>query len=149
MKVTLPLPAVLGLQVIVVVAAFTAVILVLTEQQRTEFKEALGQRLSLQQSTALDAIAGPLLDRRETFDTFAEMYTNGHNDDKKFAAPSDELGMTDNFNRFMEFYDAFYIIAKRDSMIRLLSIANESSHTYPGYAVNGSHYNPLIHDSDN
>ena len=67
MPIRIPLAAALGLQVLVVAAAFIAAILVLSEQQKSEFKPSLYEQLSLRQSYVLGAIRavmGPPLSTR-------------------------------------------------------------------------------------
>eukprot|EP00759_Apiculatamorpha_spiralis_P010831 PhF_6_TR17789/c0_g1_i1/m.26824 len=145
----IPLSFVLIFQVFIVAASFTAVIVVLSELQRTEFEDSLNKQLSLQRLNSLQSVSWPLLQRKEKFNSYVQHYINGNLNDKVFAAPSDLPGAISDQGRMLQFYNEFYGFTTSDSMVRQIFAANQSLNSYPGYAVGGSKYNPELHNADN
>ena len=91
----LPLAVVLGLQVLI--AALIAVILVISEQQKSEFRKSLYEQLAPRQRYVMDAVTNPLIQRMAAFDFAVESYMEGTNGDRQFAAPSDNKATSSPF----------------------------------------------------
>ena len=135
-RFSIPLLAVLGAQVIIVVGAFTAVILVLSEQQRTEFKDSLYRQLAVRQRYVLASVSNPVVRRIETFEFYVKQYMNGYNNDKSFRSPSDEAN-TYSLDYALDFYNHFYALPRYDSGVVMVMFGNTSNaFTYP--LVNGT-----------
>eukprot|EP00744_Colponema_vietnamica_P007637 GILI01010970.1.p1 GENE.GILI01010970.1~~GILI01010970.1.p1 ORF type:complete len:872 (-),score=160.25 GILI01010970.1:291-2906(-) len=108
MALTIPLSAAFAGQCILIAAAFTAVILILTERQRTEFQSAIEDKIHLQQMNANHSVLLPFLTREEPFKQLARKMLN---------KPSLQVNDNSSLQAMLPFFDAIFMMVKDDELV--------------------------------
>ena len=137
-KITIPLLFIFILQVLIVVIAFAAVVIVLSERQRHDFEVALNSQLAQQQTNAIEGIVGPLLSKSSSFVSTVQIFREHYVVDKSLpifrvvyrprTPPADNSTLDDA----VDFYQQFYIFPHEDQLMRKVAWVIESNETIVG-----------------